>query len=61
MIVFVSFLWFDEFSFMELLFIFFFRIFRDDCFLLELSRDVFSGNKEERDFLRLFFLTKNVK
>lgn len=61
MIVFVSFLWFDEFSFMELLFIFFFRIFRDDCFLLELSRDVFSGNKEERDFLRVFFLTKNVK
>lgn len=61
MIVFVSFLWFDEFSFMELLFIFFFRIFRDDCFFLELSRDVFSGNKEERDFLRLFFLTKNVK
>lgn len=61
MIIFVSFLWLDEFSFMELLFIFFFRIFRDDCFLLELSRDVFSGNKEERDFLRLFFLTKNVK
>lgn len=55
MIVFVSFLWFDEFSFMEL---FFFRIFRDDCFLLELSRDVFSGNKEERDFLRVFFLIK---